>query len=427
MQKQQFDAKQQQSPEFSLNFWHRQLAHMLSLNSAELNDYIKAQAERNPCLEIETGHFCGSADDYQNASELIAEKSGNDFRRELEVQLHLKNGSVSPMERYIIASLDNHGYCRESIQELSALLKKTMQEVKQALRNVQMLEPPGVGARNLRECFLLQLARKGLRDSDPWVLLYEAFLPLSQGKDKAVLEQLGWTAKRLQNARNILAGLHPYPIEATEDTAAYVIPDAEIISGEDGGFSVQLYEHALPKLTISSSYLESLSAAGGGRRFSQDGIFYARRFIYCLQQRNQTLLKVLQFAVQRQQTFLSGGHRQVCLLKDAALQLGLHPSTITHAVDQKYLTFGRRLISAKELFARPVVGNYSADEFQYHLTQMIEQENKQSPYSDQRLADLLTEQLDTAVSRRTVAKYRLELKLADAKGRTKYDQKANDL
>lgn len=427
MNQQQLEIKPYQRTEYSFQFWHRQLSKLLSLNSADLCNYIKSQADRNPCLEIEVTESTYAIEDFTDFTQLIADKKSEDFRQDLELQLFIAKGGVTPLEKYLIASLDNHGYCRENLQELTMVFDVKPDAVKHALRQLQSLEPAGIGARNLRECFLLQLLRKGLRGSDAWRLLFEAFKPLSYGNDREVLALLDWTEKRLATARDVLSKLNPYPIVTADDTAIPIIPDAEIVRNEDGTFTVKLLEHALPKLTVSPAYLESLSVPFSKKRFSQDGIFYAKRFLYCLEQRNQTLLKVLQFAVDRQQCFLLGGNRQICRLRDAADFLKLHPSTITHAVQGKYLVWGRRILPAKDLFARTAVGYCSADELKDRLATMIKYENKEQPHSDQKLADMLSEQLNVAVSRRTVTKYRLQLGLAAAKGRVNHDKETNDL
>ncbi|WRS27397.1 hypothetical protein U6B65_13875 [Oscillospiraceae bacterium MB08-C2-2] len=419
MQNQQIEIRQQQRPEPSWNFWRHQLTHMLSLNTAQLAEHIRQQADRNPCLEVlEAGGLPSVSRKFGDPAEFAVDTKGEDFRHELILQLTTGQGEITPLERYIIAMLDNYGYCREKIQDMASLLDEPIEKVRHALRRVQSLEPAGIGARSLRECFLLQLARKGQRGSDGWVLLYEAFSPLSRGDEIAVLAQLDWNKERLEQAREQLAKLYPYPIEADNTTAAPIVPDAEIVWDESGIFTVRLLEHALPKVTVSSAYLESLSAQYGSKRFAREGIFYARRFLYCLEQRNQTLLKILEYGVERQQAFLGGGNRQVCLLREAAQQLEIHPSTATHAMQDKYLIWGQRILPAKALFARRVVGDFSADQFKELLAQVILQEDKNAPLSDQALANLLSEKSETSIARRTVAKYRLQLGLAGAKGRT---------
>ena len=410
---QQLDIRPSLRADVRLTYWHKQIVKLLGYNAADLAKCIAREAERNPCLEVES---TGRAPTF--SIEMLKDRS-DDFRQDLKLQLaYEKDGPLLKAAYILISLLDKHGYLRDDLKDLAAACKCPVEQFAQALALVQGLEPAGIGARSLQECYLLQLKRAGRCGSDAWRLLSEAFEPLVKRDTKTILQRLSWDRERLEGAREELRQLAVHPVSDGGGEGAFVIPDAEIVeSGQ--GFAVRLLEHALPAVGISQSYLQS-SAQKANTKFANEGLFYARRFLYCLERRNQTLLEVLKIAVRRQQDFLRGGERSPLQMKEIAGQLGLHPSTLTHAVANKYVQLGGRVFPARMLFVNDGVQGVSKEQIKKILQEWIAKEDAQKPLSDQALADAFGVE-GLSISRRAVTQYRREMNIAPAAGRRKND------
>jgi len=404
--------------QFGLSHWHKQMLRLLCCNLRELSACIESEAARNPCLEIDYGTAGGGFPEALAAAP-------EDYRRELRLELALvREGALRSAAAFLIDRLDDDGYLRE---DLSALAGEgfPLPLLTRALKLIQSFEPAGIGARSPRECFLIQLERRGMQDSDAWTLMTRAYAPLSRGDDAGVLRLMGWTKARLKEARRQLAGLALHPVESAGGRET-VVPDAEILPCPRGGFTVRLFDHALPKVSVSRSYLASVGAGGEGGRFAHEGLFYARRFLYCLERRNETLKNALQLAVDAQTPYLQGGEMTCLLMKGVARSLGLHPSVVSRALSNKYVRMGGRVMAAKTLFARECAPGVPASRVKALIRDCIAREDARAPYSDEKLAALLRGK-GAAVSRRTVAKYRGALGIAAAAGRRRNDQETDDL
>lgn len=403
--------KQEQSQCLSLSYVRRQMINMISMNAAELGEYVRTESARNLCIEID---YTGlSATDVIEATAMAPV----DFRQDLRLQLAtVRDKQLHKAACYIIQMLDNDGFLRESVSQLAkwASLDKIVME--KALRLIQSLEPPGIAARNLQECFLLQLKRKKLLNTDVWTLVHDAFDLLSKKDTRAVCELLGWSKERLLDALSELKKLSVHPAETYSDTDRHlIIPDAEIIKNEDGRYVVRLCEQAVPKARISESYLMSVGA--GGSRFSNEGIYYAKRFLYCLERRNRTLLSIFQYAVDKQTGYLDGGPIKRLLMRDVAMELKLHPSTITRAISNKYVLFRNRILPISALFDSDGVDGISSGQIKEAINELIKSEEGHDPYSDQVIADMLRYDYMVNISRRAVAKYRNEMGIPSSKER----------
>jgi len=402
--------KPEQRQSLSLSYIRRQMINMISMNAAELEEYVRAESNRNLCIDIDYSSL--SATDVIEATATAPV----DFRQELKLQLvTVKDKQLYKAACYIIQMLDNDGFLRESISQLAKWASVDKQIIERALKLVQSLEPAGIAARNLRECFLLQLKRKGLTNSDEWLLVHDAFDLLRKRDMKTICALLGWSKERLQETLLKLKKLAVHPIANMDANKHFIIPDAEIIKDENGRYVVRLFEEALPKVRISEAYLSGID--GGGSKFANEGIYYAKRFLYCLEQRNRILLSIFQFAVDHQVEYLEGGPVKRLLMRDVARALKLHPSTITRAVSNKYVLFSRKVLPISMFFKSDGVCGISSDQIKEVITELIESEEGHEPYSDQVIANILRYDYMVNISRRTVAKYRKEIGIPPAKER----------
>lgn len=374
---------------------------MLSMNAAQLNDYLRREADRNPCVELVFPQATGAYLD-----ELPAPEDA-DYRHDLLLQLP-RNGEPQTLQlaRALIKQLDENGFLPfDPIRPAKEPLRTAL---KAALHLVQSLEPAGVGARSLRECYYIQAMRQTPENEDIRLLLRKAelYARYKRGELCELCDVLGWSRRRLDAVTEVLKTYRMRPVEPMGGQIQHIIPDAEIIRGADGRLTVRLMEHALPHVSLSGSYVDSLQA--GGTKFANEGIFYANRLIYCLEHRNATLLSVLQYAVERQTAFLTGGIRVRLPMKSAAEALGVNRSTVSRALTGKYIRFEGRTFLAAELFSRAGKGDVSMEYACSLIQALIGQNDSEKALSDRELSDRLKAQYGVCLSRRTVNKYRLE-------------------
>lgn len=393
---------QRQTQAYSLSRCAKAVVNLLSKNAAQMTDYLRAEAERNPCVEL-TFPQAGREDLLEL---LVAAKT--DYREELLLQLpDGGNGAVLKIARALIGQLDEYGYLPFDPTKRS--LETMRKEMQSALRFVQSLEPAGVGARSLRECYWIQANRGRRPDEDVRALLMNSalFRLYTSGALSEVCQRLCWERGRLDAVTRFLSGLNMHPVEPEADQSVYVVPDAEIIPLENGLFGARLFEHAMPQVSLSASYVESISDGGG--RFVNEGVFYANRLIYCLERRNATLLSVLQFAAARQTAYLSGGLPERLTMSEAAKALGLNRSTVCRAVAGKYVLFEHRVFAADGLFSRAGKEGVSRERASLLIRELIAALQGDKPPSDRVVSEELNRRYGISLSRRTVNKYRAAL------------------
>lgn len=394
---------QQQAQTYSLSRCAGNVLKLLSKNAAQMTDYLRAEAERNPCVEL-TFPQAGGEDLLEL---LVAAKT--DYREELLLQLpDGGNGTVLRIARALVDQLDEYGYLPfDPVKRCPETMRK---ETQSALRIVQSLEPAGVGARSLRECYWIQ-ANRGTRPSEDVKALLTSsalFRLYTGGSFSEVCQRLGWEQTRLDLVTRILSGFAMHPVEPEPDQSMYVVPDVEIVQLDNGLMSARLFEHALPKVSLSASYVESGSDGGG--RFVNEGVYYANRLIYCLERRNATLLSVLQFAVTRQMASLNGGLPERLTMSETAKALGLNRSTVCRAVAGKYALFHNRVFPVSELFLRAGKDGISRERACALIRERISSvQPGEKPPSDRVLSEELERRYGISLSRRTVNKYRAGL------------------
>jgi len=398
--------EQMQKQAYSFSPCGKAVVRMLSLNAAQLTDYLKREAERNPCVEL-TFPQAGSED----LLELLV-PAKTDFREELYLQLPGDiDDRILKIARLLIRNLNEFGYL--PADPLKRCSYEDKPAVTAALRIVQSLEPAGVGARSLRENYWIQ-ANRGKRPSEEIRALLKsaaAFRLYTHGSFREVCAKLGWDERQLGNVTETLGRFAIHPVEPESDPSAYIRPDAEVIQTEDG-YGVRLFEHALPHVSLSAAYMDSLQQGGG--RFVNEGMYYANRLLYCLEHRNATLLAVLQLAVDRQRAYLDGKARVRLPMSEAARELGLNRSTVSRAVSGKYVLFDERVFPVSELFTSAGKDGLSREEACELIQDILQRQTSGKPVSDRALAELLEQRCGVSLSRRTVNKYRAMLRLSAA-------------
>ncbi|MGF7029924.1 RNA polymerase sigma-54 factor [Paenibacillus mucilaginosus] len=404
-----------------------QSLHLLQLPAQELIRYAEEQALDNPLLELDL--YGGSRLRKQGRGRPAG--GGTDplqwvpaGEETLERQLlgQLRTAGLPPAvykaAAYLAGNLDERGYLTLTPEEAAAELQLPEGVVTQALEALQSLEPAGVGARTLQECLLLQIARDPA--AQPWALqaVRDSWPQLCQGRPERIAVGLGITREEAAGALAYIRRLDPRPGSSCGPVErAYVVPDAEVFL-QQGELVVRMNPDALPAAAFRPEYEAQLRQTGCPRTaaFLQGKRSQAQSLVYGLQQRRVTLLRVIRAIFEEQEAFLAKGWAAVhpLTLKQIAQRLDLHESTVSRAVQHKYV---RTPYGVRELKAWFTSGVRTADgetassaAVKTRIREWIAGEDKRRPYSDQKLAELLAAD-GLAVSRRTVAKYREELHL----------------
>jgi RNA polymerase sigma-54 factor len=319
-----------------------------------------------------------------------------------------------PVINLILGNLDKDGYLQQSIEDIAFQSGSDFDLVERALRRIQDLDPPGVGARDLRECLLLQLHAAGQGDSHAAAIVRD-HLPLLECKryDK-VAKEIGASVEEVIEASAMIAALEPKPGRNFGDgDVRYITPDVFVHKVGDE-YVVTLNEEGMPRLRVSSYYRQVLGGAGGGeaKRYIQDKMRAAAWLIKSIQQRQRTLFMVTSSIVKFQKDFLDHGISRLrpLVLKDVANDIGMHESTVSRATANKYVHTPQGIFELKFFFTSALNKDsdqpeVSAESVKDRIRGIIGGEDARRPLSDQHIAEMLAKE-NVDIARRTVAKYR---------------------
>ena len=422
-----------------------QSMEVLQMTSQELLAYIGRMAEENPLLDqsdppeaayeelrrqalwIDGG--LGSRATFTH-EETALEPGREDRDLEslaafLRDQLHRLRlpKPLAALCEYLAELVDEDGYLSQEDLDGLAALKIPQALTDRALDTLQSLEPPGVGARSLSECLLLQLSRR--ERADPTAMdIAVRFLPeLGRKHYAAIAQKLGVTTEAVRAAEAVIASLEPHPGRAFQSTEppAYVRPDV-FVAELEGEWKVILNEYYLPRVSVNDYYLRLLKSSDEKetRDYLRQKLQQARWLLDGLKRRGSTLRRCAEAVLEAQRPFFTGrtGELAPMTLSTLAEGLELHPSTVSRAVRGKYLQCRQGTYPLRYFFSLPVSGGVSRQAAKQTLLALIREEDPRRPRSDQDLCRLLAER-GMPVARRTVTKYRLELGVGSSAARRK--------
>ena len=435
-----------------------QLMRLLQLPVTELEQAIKEEVEKNPLLEAEVqdelplptvdnnrSDWDGDEDDsfdYDYREHL--ESDPNAVRREFVVKDSLSSTErlmqqlalrpITERQRLIatelIGTLDDAGYLSRDLALVAndmafrQGIEATTGEVEEVLHIVQSLDPPGIGARNLQECLLLQLERSEDGDNEVATkIVRDHFDDFANHRYERICEALGISDDELEEATSAIRRLNPKPAGSTDndnDVATAVIPDI-ILTQHDGQLQFYLNDTHLPRLSLNSYYTDMLHEMESGKgdkatvQFLRTKQADAQSFIDLLQQRHDTIVRVMRYILKHQRRFLlTGDPDQLVPLRQREVSeaTGLDISTVSRMANSKYLQTDFGTIALKECFSKGMATDdgeeVSVETIKQRLSDFIEHEDKQDPLSDDAIAKLFNGQ-GIPLARRTVAKYREQL------------------
>jgi len=455
-----------------------QYQKLLQLNTLALEQRIKTELELNPILEEEydltqeqekdkdNESTEDEVEDYDNEefeiedfmNDSVDESDRSNRSKDDEVYQPLAESLESLSEHLldqlrmlnldenfftlgeeIIGNLDADGYLKRGLEDILNELEMfdeiiiPMEEAENLLAKIQVFDPIGIAARNLRECLLIQ-ARKS--DDDPYYkylgeqLLLNYFDDFTKKRYDAIKQKMELTDESLKGTIEFVQSLNPKPGEGNIESVQLnqITPDFMIEKDEDN-FIITLNDRSVPSVTLSKQYLEMLDSNKRSKKNKRDKETYkflrekfesAKWFIACIQQRRETLMKIMQAIVEKQHEFFDKGSKYLrpMIYKDIADEIMMDISTISRVVNGKYVQNPQGIHELKYFFSEGLSTDSGEEISNKHikdlLKEIIDSENKKSPYSDDKLAEMLNEK-GIHIARRTVAKYREQLRLPVAR------------
>ena len=302
----------------------------------------------------------------------------------------------------------------------------TLEEGEEMLKKVQDLDPPGVGARDLRECLLLQLEEAGLSQSVPFRLVRDCFEELIAHRWSEISKRFGISAGDVQKAADEIAKLDPKPgLRFRSGDENYIIPDL-IVDKIDGQYHVFLNDANLPRLRLSKAYQEiardKKKFEGENKEFISNKLNSANWMIQAIEQRRQTMLKVMNYIVDRQREFFEKGVQflKPLTLREVAEVINMHESTVSRVTNEKFVQTPRGVLPLKFFFSSGLAtaegDDVSARGIKAQLQKLVQEEDPRHPLTDQAIVNILRES-GVQIARRTVAKYRDQLGVLSARMR----------
>lgn len=457
----------------------QQSIRLLQLSTLELNQEIERMVQENPLLEICEDWNAPPADDSYGNEQSVVESADLDGTsatdgvaevkaepedsfsqdsewqqesisygvpedddmeapqipdRPLSLREHL-NFQVSLSQLFerekiiiglLIDSLDDDGYLLQDLNELMALLPPELNiglnDLYSALQHLQDFDPPGVGARNLQECLVLQLqAMPGNVDHrEQAIKVVQEYLEILALHDfNQIKKLLACDDDTLRAINKLITGLNPKPgAQFDSHSERYIVPDITVTK-KDGVWVVNLNSHAIPRLNINRLYANILKQEHRSAHQLIGQLNEAKWLIKNIEQRSNTILRVASAIVERQQQFFEHGEvaMRPLVLREIAETLDLHESTVSRVTTQKFMYTPRGIFELKYFFGSHVAtdtgGACSATAIRALIKQLVQEENPRKPLSDNKISTIL-EQQGIVVARRTIAKYRESLQIPAA-------------
>ncbi|HEU5139065.1 MAG TPA: RNA polymerase factor sigma-54 [Bacillales bacterium] len=433
---------QQQTVKLVMTQELRQAISILQYSRQELTQFIQEQALENPLIELEEPAFD------QGGSDLAAYKTstyrGNDdynpfdfikddrysLKEDLAQQARCLNLDEPVYKRllYFILLLDDDGYLPANITtEAAEELRRPEAEIEEILLLLQKLDPPGIGARSLKECLALQI-KQTAPDDDLALIIVENHLTLLADRSwQELASLLSVSMEEAKEAGSLIQRLNPKPgaLYNTEKPS-FMQPDLTVEKAEDH-YKIVLHDDFLPVVRLNPFYRSYLS----GTEKNEAGQYIREKYkqmmwlVKSIEQRRITLTRVMETIVRKQRGFLEKGMRDLVpmTLKEVADELDVHESTVSRAVRGKSVQTPQGQYEMKSFFTSKVQtnngGSTSSTSVKILIRDMIKEENMKHPLSDQKIATALKTDNGIAVSRRTVAKYREQMRISSSSKRKK--------
>lgn len=325
---------------------------------------------------------------------------------------------------YIIGNLDRNGYLGSSVEEISLVTNSNNESVESILKMVQSFDPPGIAARDLKECLLIQLEQLGLEGTLAWKIVEDHLGDLELRKYEVIAKKYDLEVEEVYEGLKEIQKLEPRPGRPfVDEEPIYITPDVYVKKVGDS-YQISMNEFGLPKVRLNPVYQQLLSTPNNmDKNYLQDKIKQASWLLKSIEQRQQTIYKVTKSIIKFQREFLEQGVSALrpLVLKEVAEDVGMHESTISRVTTNKYVHTPQGVYELKFFFTsglRSGAGEVSSESVKERIRDLVAKENPKKPWSDQALVAMLkAEGVD--IARRTVAKYREMLNILSSSRRKK--------
>lgn len=435
---QNFSQAQKQTQKLALTQKLQQSIQVLQYSVEELSDFVDSEAMANPLIEvIEPNYTMNYSKPMSNSGTEVNYLSQiPDTRISLfehlidQIHLNYRDTYLRTLVLYLVEYIDLNGFLTITLAEACKETTADPIQMLDALTLIQQLDPPGVGARDLQECLMLQTERDDAAPAIAYLVLEEHFQELVDRKWPEIAKALAVPVSEIQRVFDFIQTLTPTPGASFGSTEGlYIIPDVLVKVAEDE-ITVTSNRRGMPEVKFQQNYFEQMAKSQDPEviKYLEEKKQDFQWLQKTIQQRGDTILRAASAIVQHQREFFLQPHRPLkpLTMKVIADELEVHESTVSRAVNGKYMETKFGVFELKSFFSQKVGGqnedgeDISANTIKKRLQELIAAEDKRKPLSDQKLVELLKAE-SFELSRRTVAKYREALKIPSSSKRKRFD------
>lgn len=434
-----------------------QAIQILQYNNQELNEYIDKELLENPILESEYHKESDTEIDIDSLRDQLIQADENveaykqweshstsdEYSYEnfvafnytltefLIEQLHFSSlkGQDAEIGRYIIENIDDNGYLSMSLEEICSVLDVDLDSCERVLDLIHTFEPSGVGARDLNECLIIQLASLGELTDEIEFIISNRLKDLADNKYALISKEVGISLTEVQEIADLIKTLEPKPGRGfdSDNSIKYILPDI-YVEETNGEYIVSANDGSTPSLHISSYYNSLTEEAKSDKELSN---YLNNRFnsamwlMKSIEQRKKTIYNVASAIVQFQNDFFAKGDKflKPLTLKQIAETVGVHESTVSRAINGKYMQCPRGVFELKYFFTGGILNDdgsgVSSNSIKSMIKEFVDAEDDKKPLSDSKISELLHEK-GIDISRRTVAKYRDDIGILPSSKRRRF-------
>lgn len=345
-------------------------------------------------------------------------------------QLHMTDLSEKEIVigEYIIWNINEVGYLTYDLDLIATNLEVTIEEVEKVLKIIQKFDPPGIGARDLQECLLIQLTETAEPNKLAIIVIKDHFDDFKNKRFEKIAKKMGISIDEFKQVLNLITKLNPKPGEGYQSLYDNSITPDVIVQKDDDDFKVILNDWNIPHLRINNSYrkllLDKKNTPKKTKEFIKNRLESARWLINSIHQRRATIVKVVEAIIERQRDFFDRGsmYLKPMILKDIADEIGMDISTVSRVTNGKYVQTDYGVYELKHFFSEKIRRDDGEDvsnkEIKNRIREIIDNENSKKTYNDQKIVEML-QQEGFNIARRTVAKYREQMMIPVSRLRRK--------
>jgi RNA polymerase sigma-54 factor len=400
----------------------KQAIRILNLSTQDLHKFVDEIIQENPF--VEKNKIKAKKSDYKAGvapDDISFDRKAEENIRD-RILSAVRSGDLNQEQikiaEYMIYEIDDNGYISYDENEICEKFDCEKETIEKVIEAIQAQDPPGIGARDIRECLLIQLRRKSMEQSTEYSIV-DGYLDLVAKNDVTTLaKQIDKDEDAITKALKTIKKLNPRPCaDIFAKQTEYVVPDL-ISTVNQSKISLKLNRDWLPHLSLYNPYENNneISDDPESQKFIKESFNDAKTLLYDLERRENTIYSIGKYIVGRQKKYLCGKIKDIEILtiKEISEKLKLHPSTVSRALNNKYIEINGKTISLSSLLSQPITKTNgettSKLSVKRKISEIIKSEKPESPYTDEKIKDMLLKE-GLSINRRTVAKYRTAMRI----------------